>query len=106
MLPPPSARTPASLGTKKADPWLRVRLGNSGSCSEQLLHELLQLHNVGGEGADALGGLFGGHGVLVEGEAEGLLVEADLLQVGGGGGFRGNTALKRLSRSGEFAEQA
>src|SRR5690606_15466741 len=35
--------------------------------------------------ADALGGLFGGHGVFVHGEAEGLFVEGDLLEVGGGG---------------------
>src|SRR5260221_11464726 len=48
-----------------------------------LLDELLELHDVCGEHANALGGLFRGHRILVESETETLLVEADLLGVGG-----------------------
>ena len=35
----------------------------------------LELHGVGGEDADAFGGLFRGHGVLVEQQAEFFFVE-------------------------------
>ena len=43
----------------------------------------LELLRVGCEGADALGQLLRGHGVCVHHPAEGLLVEADLLHIGG-----------------------
>jgi hypothetical protein len=50
--------------------------------------ELLELHDVFAEVADAFGGLFGGHGVFVEEPAEGFFVAADALDfegLGGGG---------------------
>ena len=55
--------------------------------------ELFELHDVGREEADAFGGLFGGHGVFVEGEAEGGFVERHLFEIGFGG--RGGVELAR-----------
>ena len=46
---------------------------------QRLGHELLELDQVGMEAANAVGQLFGSHGVFVEHPAERLLVEMNLL---------------------------
>ena len=53
---------------------------------DHLGDELLELDNVSGEGTDALSGLFGGHGVLVELKAEGFFVVGDLFEIAGASG--------------------
>ena len=55
--------------------------GNVASRLQLRGDELLQLHDVRGEGADTLRGFLRGHGVFVQLVTEGLLIERDLLQV-------------------------
>lgn len=56
-------------------------LKRRGRSLDHGLDELLELHDVSGEGADPLRCFLGGHGVFVELEAEGFFVVGDLVEV-------------------------
>ena len=73
--------------------------------AQRLGDELLELDQIGIEAADAVGQLFGGHGVFVEHPAERLLVEMHALELLGAGGLDRELAGERSLCALQLAEQ-
>ncbi len=69
------------------------------------LNEFFQFHDVDPEVADAFGGLFSGHGVLIEHPAEGFFIQIDAVDLEGLGMFRVELGGNRIRRRLQFTEQ-